>query len=136
MRKEIEIKIDQKESRDFGKRFLITEMPATQQDKFVLKVMMALSRSGMSLNKEELESMKEMGIAALAVIGLRCLQGLLYDDASAIYDEMMQTAKIKEPEVVRALTPYDIEEVATMVRIRKEVWNLNIDFFAIAAALT
>ncbi len=77
-------------------------------------------------------------------MGLRALSGLKYEVAAPLLAEMMQCAKFmpdaSRPQIVRNLMDdevnSDIEEVATRIKLRIEIWNLHTGFLkAVAPSL-
>ncbi len=81
-----------------------------------------------------------MGMAALAVVGLRTFAGVAWAEAEPLLDEMMECVQIqpdpKRPEVpVRALVEDDIEEVTTRALLKSEVLELHTGF-SLAGALS
>lgn len=130
MRRKLEIIIDEKGKRDKGKLFIIEEMPCQQAEKWAIKIFLALGKAGITIP----ENIVEMGLPGLAIMGFKALHGLRFEDAEPILDEMMQYIRIRpdkaHPQVERELLDGDVEEITTMLKLRKEIFNLNIDFFA------
>lgn len=122
------------EGRDKGKRFLITEMPASQAESWAYRVILAL----MSTNAEMPENFEQTGMAGLAQLGLRGMAGLPWSVADPLLKEMFQCVEIlpdvKQPMFSRPLEPaggdgdYDIEEIATRIALRGEIFKLHVDF--------
>jgi hypothetical protein len=57
--------------------------------------------------------------------------------AKPLFDKMMDCIQINpSPKVTRALIDDDIQEVATLLRLRKEILTLHLSFFTAAAPLT
>lgn len=127
MRKEIDVVITE-EGRDRDKVFHIREMPAYQVEKWALRAVLALGRAGAEIP----EGLQAAGLAGLAYAGLNGIIKLPFEDAEPLLDEMMTCVTIKpdpaRPEVTRALWPDDIEEIATMFKLRKEVVSLHTGF--------
>lgn len=128
MRKQIEVVINDPASRDNGRRYVLTEMPASQAEKFAARCFLALARSGAEIPTD----VRSAGMAGLAVVGFQMLAGLAFADASALMDEMMGCVQYSyDPSnaaAVRPLAEVDIEEVATRVRLRSEVFTLHTGF--------
>lgn len=123
------------EGRDKGKKFLITEMEASQAEAWAFRVLLALGSSNAEIPAPE------TGMAGLAQIGLRGLLGLPWLVAEPLLKEMFQCVQVcpdeKNPSFVRSLEPaesgdYDIEEIATRFRLRKEIFQLHVDFSSAA----
>lgn len=120
--------------RDKGKRFVLTEMPAMKAERWAYRALLALAHSGVELP----DDYKSMGLQALAIAGLRALQGLEFGEAEPLLKEMMDCVQIMpdpaNPGLVRPLQNNemegdDIEEVTTIIDIRKRLFALHTDFF-------
>ena len=125
-RKEIRVPIIA-EGRDKGKIFVIKEMSATQAEKWAARALIALAKSGMDVP----EDVANAGFAAVAVMGLRALGGMNFAEAEPLMDEMFSCVSIQpgpDVNIVRPLLEQDIEEVATRVALRIEVFNLHAGF--------
>lgn len=116
------------DGRDHGKAYFLTEMPAARSEKWALRALLALSKSGVSLP----DGVHTLGMAALMAVGLRALLGLPFADVEPLLDEMLVCVQFvpdaSRPAVMRALVPDDIEEVQTMLLIRSEVFALHVGF--------
>lgn len=134
-RKTLTVTIDQ-EGRDKGKAFLITEMPAAQAEEWGARALLALMRSGVEIP----DNVQGLGLAGVAVLGLRALGGLDWHLAKPLFDEMWTCVQCipdpARPAVVRNLVESDIEEVKTRLFLRKEILTLHVEFFTDAALLT
>lgn len=118
------------EGRDKGKMFLLTEMSASQAESWAMRVLLALAASNVDIP----EDYAELGMAQLAEMGIKALSGLKWDVAEPLLDEMFTCIQaLPDPSklhVVRNLVETDIEEVMTRLTLRKEVWNLHMDFLS------
>ena len=123
------------DGRDRGKAFLLTEMPASRAEKWATRALLMLSRSGIDFPAELLGS----GMAGIAVYGLRALPLLDFNEAEPLLDEMWDCLQIipdpSHPNVTRPLLEDDIEEIATRIKLRTEIFNLHVSFSQPAAAL-
>jgi hypothetical protein len=126
MRKEIDVTIF---DRDMDKTFHITEMPATRAEKWAMRALLAVARSGVELP----DDFAGMGMQGIAIIGIRAITKIAFEDAEPLLDEMMECVRIKpdprNPAITRALMEGDIEEIATLIQLRQEVINLHVGFF-------
>lgn len=125
-RKEVTVVIEA-EGRDKGKVFRLRELPAEQAEAWGLRLMLALSKSGVEVP----EGFLEMGMVGVAAMGLKAMGGLPWEVAKPLLDEMMLCIQIQpgpRPDVVRGLISDDIEEVATRIRLREEVLTLHTGF--------
>ena len=123
------------EGRDKGKTFLLTEMPATKAEDWAIRVMLALGAA----NVEIPEGALQLGMAALAEIGLKKLFALNPATVKPLLDELMECIQIqpdkKRPEVRRTLIESDVEEVKTLLLLKWRVLSLHLDF-SVAAGLS
>lgn len=127
-RKEKTIKIEAK-NRDQGKIFHIKEMDAESAEWWALRVLLALGKAN-----PDLGNLFEMGagMGALAIAGIKSFLQLHPEDARPLWNEMMTCVKIvrdaRHPEHLSELLPDDIEEIATRLQIRSEVFTLHTGF--------
>ena len=121
------------DGRDFGKVFVLTEMPASKAESWAMRALLALMASGVEVP----EGFDRMGMAAMAEVGIRALSGLKWETAEPLLAEMWECVQVMpdptKPHVVRRLIEEDIEEIATRVKIRAEVWKLHTGFLMAAA---
>jgi hypothetical protein len=126
----------QAEGRDKGKVFVLTEMPATQGEKWALRLFLAMAKGGIDLP----DNVTSAGMAGLAKIGLELLAQVPYEQAEPLLDEMMACVTCMpdpgNPSITRALVESDIEEVSTRIMLRKETFFLHVDFFPIGGQST
>lgn len=119
--------------RDHGKIFRLTEMPATQAEKWAMRAFLAMARNGVEIP----DDIASAGLAGIAAIGVKAISGMSFADAEPLMDEMFACVAIipdgSNPAVVRSLIADDIEEVATRLRLRKEVFGLHVDFSKLVA---
>lgn len=114
------------EGRDKGKCFLITEMPAMQAERWAIRLLLALTRAGVEVPEGE-------GMAAVAQLKFTpAIFGRLpFDEATVLLDEMMSCVKIvREPSkaISYDLMEDDVEEIATIFKLRMEVVALHTGF--------
>lgn len=120
------------DGRDEGKQFKITEMPASQAERWAIRVILAMGKAGISVP----DNLAEQGMAGLAILGLYNLPKMGWADAEPLLDEMMGCVKRIESAGTRDLVENDIEEVKTRFALRKAILDLHLDFFAPAAEST
>ena len=103
-------------------------MPAYQAEKWAMRCILALGKSGVDLP----DNIAASGFAGVAAAGLEALMKLDFADAEPLLDEMLSCVTIKpdpsRPDITRALFTDDIEEVTTFVRLRMEVFTLHTGF--------
>ncbi|TAL90903.1 MAG: hypothetical protein EPN62_00775 [Candidimonas sp.] len=132
MRKVATVTIDA-EGRDKGKVFVLTEMGAYQSEEWAGKAIFAMMNAGVEIP----DNIADAGLAGLSAIGIKALTKVSFEAAKPLMDEMLGCVQIQpSPNVTRALISDDIEEVATLIRLRKEVLSLHLDFFTVAGAST
>ncbi|MCA7985360.1 hypothetical protein [Burkholderia vietnamiensis] len=121
------------DGRDDGKRFAITEMPASQSEEWAARALFAAMSSGVEIPDEVLS----MGMAGVAAVGLKSLGRVPFELVKPLFDEMMNCVQYEfEPGRqggTRALIETDIEEVATRLKLRKAVLDLHLEGFLAAA---
>lgn len=132
MRKTATITIDDA-GRDNGKVFVLTEMSAYQSENWAARAIFAMMNAGVDIP----DNIAEAGLAGIAALGIKSLTHVSFEAAKPLLDEMLECVQFQpSPKVIRALVETDIEEVATLLRLRKEVFALHLDFFINAAAST
>lgn len=121
------------EGRDKGKSFLIKEMPARRGEDWAARALLAVADAGINIGDIDPAS----GLAGLAVAGLRALKSVSFDTLEPLMNEMMLCVRIMpdpaHPELIRDLIDRgqdddDIEEVATRVELRREVFEIHTGF--------
>ncbi len=130
--------------RDFQKKFVITEMPASQAERWGTRALMGMVKGGAQVPDEIVEIGGMAGVAAMAGLGRRMIAAaasafasMPFDVAEPLLDEMMGCVLSQpnpaDPRITRVLTETDIEEVQTRVKLRAEVLKLHLDFLPAAA---
>lgn len=121
------------EGRDRGKVFVITEMPASRAEAWATRALLAL----MANNVELPDGFENLGMAAMAELGIKALSGLTWQVAEPLLAEMWECVQYmpdpRNPVVLRALIEDDIEEIKTRVQLRAEVWKLHTGFLKAVA---
>ena len=116
------------EGRDQGKVFVLTEMPASRAESWAMRALLALMAGGVEVPP----GFDRMGMAAMAEMGIKALVGLKWEVAEPLLAEMWSCVQImpdsSKPHIVRNLIEEDIEEIATRIKIRAEVWKLHTGF--------
>jgi hypothetical protein len=117
------------EGRDQGKVFLLTEMPATRAEEWGIRLLLAMTKNGIDVP----DDMASAGLAGVAAMGIKALGGVPFSDAKPLMAEMFACIQRVmsdpgRPEIVRGLVEDDIEEIATRLMLRKEVFGLHVDF--------
>lgn len=124
-RKKVTITIDA-DGRDKGKSFVLTEMSAWDAEEWAGEALFAMMNAGVDIPP----GIESAGLAGVAALGITALTKMSYEKARPLLARMMQCVEIQPSrDIVRPLINDDIEEVSTLLRIRKEVFALHFDFF-------
>lgn len=126
----------QDEGRDRGKVFVLTELPASKSESWAYRALLALIAGGVEVPS----GFERMGMAGMAEMGIRALSSLKWEVAEPLLAEMWECVQIMpdpaKPQLIRNLIEEDIEEIATRIKLRAEVWALHADFLkAVAPSL-
>ncbi|MDB5777611.1 MAG: hypothetical protein JWP38_3744 [Herbaspirillum sp.] len=115
--------------RDFGKVFVLTEMPARLGHQWATRALFAVMNGGIEIP----ENILSAGFAGIAAVGIKALGRVSVEVADPLLQQLMECVQIlpdpTRPEVMRTLVVDDIEEVKTIFLLQKEVLTLHIDFF-------
>lgn len=118
------------DNRDKGKKFIITEMPASQGEAWATRALLALIAGGVEMP----HGFEHLGMAGMAEVGLKALGHLKYEVAEPLLAEMMGCVEIQPDPNNAALTRQifeeDIEEISTRIKLRAEVWKLHTGFLS------
>jgi len=125
-RRELDVTITD-EGRDNGKVYHLTEMPASQAEEWAAKALLALAHSEVDIGEAS-----GAGIAGIASLGLKALAKMPFADLKPLMDEMFTCVRAipnpNNPLQTRPLVENDIEEVATRIRLRAELFTLHTGF--------
>lgn len=112
-------------SRDIGKTYHITEMPATKAEKWAMRALLAAGRSGVELP----DVGNATGMAVIAILGIQAIMRIHFEDIEPLLDEMMECVKFKASGgAIRDLIEDDIEEVRTYIWLRQKIIELHVGF--------
>lgn len=124
------------DGRDQGKRFIISEMPASRAEKWAMRLAFAVMGAGVDVP----DGFGKNGMADIASFGMKALGKIPFDVAEPLLDELMACVQIapnpQDPTVSRPLIESDVEEIPTRLKLRMETLKLHIDFFTSVAAQT
>ena len=115
--------------RDQGKVFLITELDAWAAEEWATEALFAMMNAGVNIP----EGIENAGLAGVAALGLSALTKVSYDKAKPLIEKMMSCVQVVLA-VTRPLIADDIEEVGTLLLLKKEVLLLHLDFFTAGGA--
>lgn len=111
--------------RDNGKKFIIHEMPAAKVDEWAMRALMALAGAGVEVPEAN------EGMMGLAKVAFSALGNVPYEKARPLLNELIDCVEY----VPSGGTPRpidlnigDIEDFTNIWKLRKEVFNLHIDF--------
>lgn len=116
--------------RDEGKVYFITEMSASKSEAWALRALLALVKGGAQIP----DGVAGAGLAGVAQMGPDAFMSLDYETIRPLLDEMMACVKIQpNPADEASRRPImeeqdDIEEAATRVWLRLEVYELHVGF--------
>lgn len=126
MRKEKYVKIVE-EGRDKGKTFVLKEMSASQAEWWAIRVFQAVGRAGVDIP----DNISGAGMAGIAIMGLRGFTMLPTHELKDLMDEMFECVFImrnNDPNIVQRPLEEDIEEIATRLKLRGELFELHTGF--------
>lgn len=126
---------DGEENRDAGKTYRLTEMPALQAEKWAMRAFLAIAKNGGEVPPEVLKA----GFAGLVPYLTSLVGAVRWEDANPLLDEMLGCVEYQAiidsrgTKVTRAMNwDEDVEEVSTLLTIRKEVMQLHKGFLRAA----
>jgi hypothetical protein len=133
MRKSVTIVID-KEGRDHGKHFLLTEAPAMKVELWAARAFNGLARANVQIPEE----VRGSGVVGVFIMGIKMLVAMEWDVQQGLMNEMLECARYMpdpmKPEVLRPLIgpgsnpDGDVEEFLTIVHLREEIFALHAGF--------
>jgi hypothetical protein len=114
------------ENRDAGKKYLITEVSASQAEEWGLRALMALGTSGIVVPQE----ISDAGLVGAVLVGFQAFMGAREDAVLPLWREMLPACVQYQPSegVVHPYREADIEEVSTRLELRKQVLELHTGF--------
>ena len=111
--------------KDSEKVYRITEMPAVKAEKWALKALWAIAAAGLEIP----EDVGNAPLSKLAELGLRSLAKVPFNVAEPLLDEMLTCVEVLSDAGTRKLIADDFQDVKTILKLRKEVLAMHIDFF-------
>lgn len=134
------------QGRDFGKIYVITEMPAEQAEYWAMRALEAAAK-----NASVPQGLAEAGMAGIFAVGVRSIMGAPFLLLRPLLEEMFDSCLSiqpdpKKPEILRGagtqditaigkMISDDIEEVATRLQLRDKIIELHTGF-SVAAAVS
>lgn len=112
--------------RDTGKTFLIKEMSVLQADRWAQRALFALAKSGVDASSVDLSG----GMLEMAKFAFQAIGGIDPDVGTELLDELLSCVQIiPSGGIPRSLViDSDIEDVKTLMLLRKEALMIHIDF--------
>jgi hypothetical protein len=135
-RKIITYSVSDEKSRDFGKSFELTEMSAYQCERWCLKAIRGIIKAGFNVPDE----FQDFPAQALIAMGISSFLAIDEFTQSELMIQMLDTVKIKSSKdstfSPRPLLSNgdDIDEVSTLVNLRKEFFKLNLNFLGVVGS--
>lgn len=119
----------QDDNRDKGKRFLLTEVSATDGQDWAIRACIALGSSDIDLPKD----LHLAGMAGVLIIGLQKMRsGLNYSLLKPLINDLTACIQVMPDNnnlsIVRKLIPDDIEEIITLTKLQGQVIELHSGF--------
>ena len=124
--------------RDHGKTYVITEMPASQGERWAMRAFFAMAKAQVDIP----ESIARAGLAGIASMNLKelviALAAIPFEEAEPLMNEMFMCVKRMEDssghQLIRNLVEDDIEEIGTRLMLREAILGLHLNFSTPAVA--
>lgn len=122
-----------KECRDTGKVFCITEMSAFDAESFAIRAGLAILKSNPSLPPNLIEKITDKSISFedIASLGFGLFSGIDYHELKPLLNDLLSCVQIivdKKSMIKRGIEDEDIEELSTIIELRKRALGLHINF--------
>jgi hypothetical protein len=116
-------------SRDAGKVFVLTEMPADAAERWALRALFAMQTAGIEIPDDAVNA----GVAALAAVGLKAITSIPFASAEPLLAEMMACVQYEHApgQALQRILDGDvsqIEDVKTRLLLRAKVFELHTGF--------
>jgi hypothetical protein len=113
------------EGRDKGRKYLLTEMPALQAERWARHAIMAMNREDLDIRSE----VAALGMWGFVLGGMQALAGGDVPSVDKLMDEMLHQIQIVEEAVTRPLGgDNDFWEITTLKTLRQELIELHMGF--------
>jgi hypothetical protein len=134
-----DVKIEDANSRDNGKTYVVTEMDAERGEWWAFRVLQSIlgGDNGDDLKLVDFKApLAELAPIAIKM-GLKALANLPPEKAKPILDDMMSCVSLRMPDgSVRTILPSDIEEISTRIKLRGVMLEMHTSFFSSGIGLT
>lgn len=112
--------------RDSARVYRITEMSAFKAEKWAIRALWVIAAKGIDLP----DVLDNAPFAELIKTGLTALFKVDFKDAEPLLDEMMACVTlVTEAGTRQLIMSDDFADPRTLIKLRKEVFNLHTDFF-------
>ena len=120
-------------NRDEGRKYLLTEMPALQAERWARHAIMAMNREDLDIAAE----VAALGMWGFVLGGMQALAGGDVAAVDKLMDEMLPQIQIVEEAVTRPLGGQgDVWELSTWKTLRQELIELHMGFTFAELALS
>jgi len=134
-RKTILYEVSEQSSRDFGKKYELTEMSAFQCERWCLKAIRGIVKAGFNI-PDEFNDFPAQALVAMGVTAFLAIDELTQ---SELMSEILLTVKITSTKdsafqprkLLLSDSSEDISEVSTLIELRKEFFKLNLNFLGV-----
>ena len=133
----VKIEGDPEKNRDAGKVFVITEVSAVQAEEWAVRAFMALGTSGIRIPDELMNA----GLVGVALVGYQVFMGAAPEAILPLWREMLPACvqlrgvdSAQGSVVTLPWSPTIVEEVSTLMTLRKEILELHTGFTLAEAA--
>lgn len=115
------------DGRDKGKQYIVTEADPFRTEAWCTRALFAAMNAGVDIP----ENIASAGLAGVVALGAKALALVPYDTAKPLLDEMLTCVQYKVAGGVTRGLGYDgdIEELSTILQLRKVIVGLHTDFF-------
>jgi hypothetical protein len=133
------------DGRDEGKHFIITEMQAIPTAKWIIRMGLAIARSGtnaikdaLNIDWDTLDWQSKFTVYEVATQGVSILGAMDFNEGEKVIDDLFKCVRLmpdpNHPNVIRDITcNEDIEEATTYAKLQMAAFKLHFDFFIHAA---
>jgi hypothetical protein len=130
-----------KECRDVGKTFCITEMTSFDAESLAIRAGLAILKGNPNLKDDFMEKVKKGTVTFedISFYGVGLFSALDYYDIKPLLDDLLACVKIivdKKSMIMRHLEDEDVEELSTIIELRKRALGLHINFSTTADTQT
>lgn len=131
------VRSDKIGSRDAGKVFVLTEMPADQAERWALRALFSMQTAGIEIPDDAAQA----GLASVFQVGLKAITTVPWKEAEPLLAEMMACVQYEHApnqplQRIMDGEQSQIEDVTTRLLLRAKVFELHTGFSLPVAPLT